>query len=352
MKVTVIFLVTLTCLVEMGFGNSNVGVNNKPAFPPMKKVVGLWRKCREGDAAGIKEMMTKWGPEAIVHAKNYIQATCLHMAAAEGHPEVITLLIQNGANPDPKDKWGDTPLRRAIRRRKYSSVETLLALGASMEKAKESKYLKSAFKSGLKDEKTKAAIAEGQRIAEDEWILVLRHDFTVPESSKFKDGLWKDYRDGFGSSTQKVFWLGLEELHRLTSGGKWRLKVKVKWDKKWNGKDYKDDDFRTGTYGESEWNDFKVGSEATNYQLGIGNQLSKDNWEGDPFSIHNGMAFTTKDRDNDRKSGDNCASLLHGGWWFEGCLHICLTCMRPNNVIYDGLRALSPSLAEIWIKKV
>ena len=32
---------------------------------------------------------------------------------------------------------------------------------------------------------------------------MLRHNFTVPESSQFKDGLWSDYRNGFGSSTQK-----------------------------------------------------------------------------------------------------------------------------------------------------
>merc|ERR1712142_814098 len=85
--------------------------------------------------------------------------------------------------------------------------------------------------------------------------------------------------NGFGSSGQRIFWLGLEELHRLTSTGKWRLKVRVKWDK--NGYPSYDTDSRAGTYGESEWDDFQVGSEATNYRLGIGNQLSKDNWEGD-----------------------------------------------------------------------
>merc|ERR1712142_605612 len=137
--------------------------------------------------------------------------------------------------------------------------------------------------------------------------------------------------NGFGSSGQRIFWLGLEELHRLTSTGKWRLKVRVKWDK--NGYPSYDTDSRAGTYGESEMDDFQVGSEATNYRLGIGNQLSKDNWEGDPFHYSdldlNGMAFSTKDRDNDRFSG-NCASGYWGGWWFNRCSRICLTCNRPN----------------------
>merc|ERR1712142_1365027 len=136
--------------------------------------------------------------------------------------------------------------------------------------------------------------------------------------------------NGFGSSGQRIFWLGLEELHRLTSTGKWRLKVRVKWDK--NGYPSYDTDSRAGTYGESEWDDFQVGSEATNYTLGIGNQLRKDNFgTSDPFindgayNSHNGMAFTTKDRDNDRWD-TNCASWFGGGWWFNGCLRICLTC--------------------------
>ena len=141
-------------------------------------------------------------------------------------------------------------------------------------------------------------------------------------------------------------------MHQLTSTGKWRLKVKVKWDK-----NYPDGsaDPRAGTYGESEWDDFQVGSEATNYQLGIGNQLSKDNWEGDPFHSHDldGMQFSTRDRDNDRNSGGNCASSSNrGGWWHNSCYWICLTCNRPRNAIYDGIKERLPSLAEMWIKKV
>ena len=31
----------------------------------------------------------------------------------------------------------------------------------------------------------------------------MKIDYTVDESSQFKDGLWSDYRNGFGSSAQK-----------------------------------------------------------------------------------------------------------------------------------------------------
>ena len=40
---------------------------------------------------------------------------------------------------------------------------------------------------------------------------------------------------------------------------------------------------------------------------------------GDSLSYRRGMAFTTKDRDNDPDSS-NCATMYKGAWWFKNCL--------------------------------
>ena len=40
---------------------------------------------------------------------------------------------------------------------------------------------------------------------------------------------------------------------------------------------------------------------------------------GDSLKGHNGMKFSTKDRDNDRKSDYSCAQDYKGAWWYKRC---------------------------------
>ena len=42
---------------------------------------------------------------------------------------------------------------------------------------------------------------------------------------------------------------------------------------------------------------------------------------GDSLGYHRGMSFTTKDRDNDKYGGGNCALGHTGAWWYKSCHH-------------------------------
>ena len=66
---------------------------------------------------------------------------------------------------------------------------------------------------------------------------------------------WTEYKRGFGSLTGE-FWLGLDEIHRLTSSGKYKLRVDL-------------EDF-AGKFTYAEYAMFKVGSEREKYKLSVG----------------------------------------------------------------------------------
>ena len=67
---------------------------------------------------------------------------------------------------------------------------------------------------------------------------------------------WADYKNGFGILTGE-FWLGLDKINRLTSSGRYKLRV-----------DLEDTEGKT-VY--AEYNVFAVGSEGTKYRLSVRN---------------------------------------------------------------------------------
>ena len=66
---------------------------------------------------------------------------------------------------------------------------------------------------------------------------------------------WTEYKRGFGNLTGE-FWLGLDKLHRLTSSGKYKLRVDL-------------EDFE-GSTSYAEYDLFEVASETEKYKLSVG----------------------------------------------------------------------------------
>ncbi|KXJ29631.1 Techylectin-5B [Exaiptasia diaphana] len=130
---------------------------------------------------------------------------------------------------------------------------------------------------------------------------------------------WQQYKTGFGNLNGE-FWLGNEYIHRQTTRTASSLRVELEdWD---------------GTRIYAKYGSFSVGDELDKYRLRVG---SYSGTAGDSLKYHNNMAFSTKDRDNDKWS-KNCATSYTGAWWYNGCHHVNLNGKyRGNEVSEKGI---------------
>ena len=110
---------------------------------------------------------------------------------------------------------------------------------------------------------------------------------------------WEEYKNGFGD-IRGEFWLGNEKIHQLTEiPSQLRVEIKTKSD--------------VDKY--AKYSTFTVANEASNYTLFVGFYSGT---ASDRLTYHNGMAFSTRDRDND-EFYDNCAVNHKGAWWYNSC---------------------------------
>ncbi len=68
-----------------------------------------------------------------VNIRNCNNKTPLHFVVAANHIELITTLLERGADPNAQNDAGDTPLHEAVRNRNSWIISLLLSAGASLE---------------------------------------------------------------------------------------------------------------------------------------------------------------------------------------------------------------------------
>ncbi|KAK0065281.1 BpsFReD21.3, partial [Biomphalaria pfeifferi] len=149
-----------------------------------------------------------------------------------------------------------------------------------------------------KKERVEVTLASGLKVMCDTktdgggWIIFQRR---INGKVDFYRG-WKEYRDGFGDYNIGEFYLGNENIFKLTSTGQYDLRI----DLEFNSKKYF-----------AQYKDFKILSETEKYKLQIGDYSGN---AGDSLSGHNNMFFSTFDRDNDVDRDINCAEDRSGAW--------------------------------------
>ncbi|KAF0040105.1 hypothetical protein F2P81_008340 [Scophthalmus maximus] len=112
---------------------------------------------------------------------------------------------------------------------------------------------------------------------------------------------WDQYKIGFGEASGE-HWLGLDNLHYLTGERKHELLVNM-------------EDFE-GNKRFALYSTFSVGSECEGFNLSVSGFKAGD--AGDAMSSHNGMKFSTLDRDQDTWP-EHCARKFLGAFWYAAC---------------------------------
>ncbi|KAH0616159.1 hypothetical protein JD844_027079 [Phrynosoma platyrhinos] len=132
------------------------------------------------------------------------------------------------------------------------------------------------------------------------------------DGSQDFDRDWAEYEQGFGdfASPNGEYWLGNKNLHYLTSQGNYTLKIDLS--------DFSDEQRF------AQYEHFRVADDQSSYTMSCGQYsgTAGDSLTGGfhPevkwWANHQGMKFSTKDRDNDNYE-NNCAQEDRAGWWFN-----------------------------------
>ncbi|XP_053817905.1 tenascin isoform X2 [Vidua chalybeata] len=145
------------------------------------------------------------------------------------------------------------------------------------------------------------------------WIVFLRRQNGKQDFYKN----WNTYVAGFGDPKDE-FWIGLENLHKITSQGQYELRVDLR-DK--------------GDTAYAAYDRFSVGDAKSRYRLRVDGYSGT---AGDSMTYHNGRSFSTFDKDHD-SAITNCALSYKGAFWYKNCHRVNLMGRYGDNSHSQGV---------------
>ncbi|XP_066269807.1 angiopoietin-related protein 1-like [Branchiostoma lanceolatum] len=127
------------------------------------------------------------------------------------------------------------------------------------------------------------------------WTVIQRRNAAIPTF----DRPWNDYKNGFGQPMLSYWW-GLEKVYKVTKGQNFRLRIEMV--------------DTQGLRKYAVYDNFRIDTENNKYKLTVGKYSGN---AGNALMTHNGMPFSTKDRDTGPYKLDSCAKAYKGGWWYN-----------------------------------
>ncbi|ROT81850.1 ankyrin repeat protein [Penaeus vannamei] len=93
--------------------------------------------ARAGDAEALQAALASLAPRAT---KDFFAEKPLHVAAEEGHEEIVKMLILGGVDVNGKNEKGSTPLHFAAQEGHEAAAEELIVKGADVNAKDEDGY--------------------------------------------------------------------------------------------------------------------------------------------------------------------------------------------------------------------
>lgn len=89
----------------------------------------LFRACSNGNPE-IAELLVEFGADIKATCQSCLNMTSLHMASTDDMPDLVDMLISNGADPDARSVDNATPLHVAFQYGSFEVAQVLIKAGA------------------------------------------------------------------------------------------------------------------------------------------------------------------------------------------------------------------------------
>ncbi|KAJ6668606.1 hypothetical protein lerEdw1_012088 [Lerista edwardsae] len=224
------------------------------------------------------------------------QVRLLEHSVKQQQAKIVQLLMEKDIQY--RDKGGDNSVIDPGEEREYKDCSEIYRAGHTLSGFYKMKPLRSA----------RGFLAYCDMSEGGGWTVFQRRS----DGSQNFDRDWAEYEQGFGdfASPNGEYWLGNKNLHHLTSHGNYTLRIDMT--------DFMDEQRF------AQYENFRVTDEQNSYTMNCGQYsgTAGDSLTGGfhPevkwWANHQGMKFSTKDRDNDNYE-QNCAEEDKAGWWFN-----------------------------------